>query len=181
MFGCSRPLILGAWLIGSGTLAVAPCSAQVSQPDSSAAAKPDSAAVLRPDSTPLAPDSVRKTQGAETPAPSPPADSTLAAACSSFTDASPAIAAGLLVVVFAPATKPKERAAVAKAVGGTLVSPVGSGGVGAYYLRVPSRSDHESHAIADQVIRLPGVLQVGTKTCPPASARSGNPPTPGRS
>jgi uncharacterized protein YbjT (DUF2867 family) len=76
------------------------------------------------------------------------------------------------VVGFDPTTRSPERAAVAHAVKGKLLGP--APGEGAYYLRVPDAgSESRLRAIADQVIRLPGVLQVGTKTCPRVIERSG--------
>lgn len=207
MFGISRPLVIGACLIGSGALAVAaPCTAQsshsdsvgtartdsasaaepstagrsrpdsagVTRPDSAAASKPDSAARPKPDSVPP-PDSLKQAPGAAATAPGPPADSTLTAACSGTPDASPAIAPGLLLVVFDPATKPAERSAIAHTVHGKLVGP--AKGEGAYYLRVPgAESDDQLRAIADEVIRLPGVQQVGTKTCHQATQQPGTAP-----
>jgi hypothetical protein len=74
----------------------------------------------------------------------------------------------LLVIVFAPEAGAADRAAVAKAVGGTLLGSVTSGEPGAYYLRVPSGGDeYRLRVAADRLIQFDMVRQVGSRTCPP--------------
>jgi hypothetical protein len=71
------------------------------------------------------------------------------------------------VIVFAPEATAAERAAVAKAVDGSLLGSVTSE-PGAYYLRVPSGGDeYRLRVAADSLIQLDMVRQVGSRACPP--------------
>jgi hypothetical protein len=95
------------------------------------------------------------------PAPPPaPVDSALAAACE-VTGGDPP---DLLTVRFRASATESERAAVAKAVGGTLVARSEHLEPGAWFLHVPNSAIDPS--IADRVIRLSPVLQVGATRCP---------------
>jgi hypothetical protein len=147
-----------------------PDSGAASKPDSGAASKPDSGAGLPPDTVAASPNSLKKIQGEEATVPAPPADPALTAACNS----SPAASADLLLVVFFPDVRAAERAAVARRVNGKLLGRAGD--EGSYYLQVPGDGSDRLRAVADQVIRLPGVQEVGTRTCPPISQGSGTPP-----
>jgi hypothetical protein len=72
------------------------------------------------------------------------------------------------VIVFAPEATAAERAAVAKTVEGSLLGSVPSGAPGAYYLRVPSGGDeYQLRIVADKLIQLDIVRQVGSRACPP--------------
>lgn len=95
------------------------------------------------------------------PAPPPaPVDSALAAAC----EASGGDPPDLLTVTFRASATESERAAVAKAVGGALVARSEHLEPGAWFLHVPNSAIDPS--IADRVIRLSPVLQVGATRCP---------------
>jgi hypothetical protein len=172
-------LLLGLGMLGAPR---APCAAQ--QPADSAARPPtDTARSTVADSAPSVADTTRRTPGdtAAAPAPQPPgqtsvmpADTTLAAACQGVR--SGGVAANLLVVVFRPEARQKELAAVAKAVGGTLLGTVPGDG-SAYYLRVPAEGDdHQLAAAADQVIRYQPVQQVGPTVCPTVAVAPPAPP-----
>lgn len=101
--------------------------------------------------------------------PADPTDTTLARACAGAPAGSEA--PGLLAVIFVAGTSERERAAAAKAVGGTLAgnSPYGEDyvrlGVGAGPLTV----------VADQLIRQNPVKEVSPAPCPapPAMPSSG--------
>jgi hypothetical protein len=91
------------------------------------------------------------------------------------------VAPDLLVILFAPEAEAAERTAAAKGVGGKLLGPVNSREPGAYYLRVPSRGDEfRLRAVSDQLILLPQVQQVGSRTCPPPAPRVPLPPPAGQ-
>jgi hypothetical protein len=89
-----------------------------------------------------------------------PADTTLARACAGATAGS--MAPGLLTVVFRPGTPDKERAAAARAVGGTLGGPTE---YGEEYVRVPSDAGPLA-VVADRLIRQDPVTRVSPAPCP---------------
>jgi hypothetical protein len=89
-----------------------------------------------------------------------PVDSALAEACQISAGAPP----DLVAVQFRATTTAAEREAVAKQVGGTVVGPGGYQAPGAWYLHVPNSGIDPS--VADRLIRLPPVLQVGATRCP---------------
>jgi hypothetical protein len=136
-------------------------------PDTTAAARPDS---LRPDS--LRPDSVQRdtsagaaSSGAPAPAaaaPPPPApvDSILAAACRESGGEPP----DLLTVMFRPTATEAERRQAARDVGGVLVGQSRHQAPGAWYVQAPGSGINP--LIADRLIRLPPVLEVGATRCP---------------
>ncbi|MGH7581166.1 MAG: hypothetical protein ACREM9_13385 [Gemmatimonadales bacterium] len=118
--------------------------------------RPDS---LRPDS--LRPDSAGVAPGkALPPPPRPPVDSALGSACQETGGDAP----DLLMVTFRPTATAEERAAVAQEVGGTLVGPSEHTAPGSWYLRVPGRAGDRS--VADRLIILSPVLEVGATRCP---------------
>ena len=97
--------------------------------------------------------------------PPQPVDSVLKAACGGPDGT--LIARDLLVVVFAEESGTRERAAAARSVKGKLI---GQAEPGAYYLRVPRGGGEVGlRDAADQLIRLPQVRQVGSRSCPPRS------------
>ncbi len=99
--------------------------------------------------------------GARRPAPPPPpVDSALARACRTRGGAPP----DLLAVVFRPTATAAEREAVAREVGGTLLEPSEHQAPGAWYIRVPG-SDLD-RSLADRLIMLQPVLEVGATRCP---------------
>jgi hypothetical protein len=177
-------LVVGTLLIGSAGLAWAtPCFGQDSTSDTASHASPiDSIAPT--DTTALADtlaqasptdsvgraatsDSSRKIPAAPA-APAVPADRTLLASCAGSSAAAPALASGLLLVIFVPGTSAEARSAVAKSVQGKLVRPPGSGSLDTYYLQLPSSgAESKLRTIADRLIQFPYVQQVGTKSCPP--------------
>jgi hypothetical protein len=124
----------------------------------------------RPDS--LAPDSLRRdTSGAASappgvaptaPAAPPPApvDSVLAAACRQSGGEPP----DLLTVVFRPTATAAERQKAARDVGGTLLEPSRYQVPGAWYVQVPGSGINP--LIADRLILMPPVLEVGATRCP---------------
>jgi hypothetical protein len=167
------------WLLGLGLLIFPPAMVgQVPDSGSPAPAASDSQPASHSDSVPAADstragsDTVRpKTPGSST-APSTtaarpePVDSILSAACGPA--GSTAVARDLLVILFAPEARAADRATVAKTVDGRLLGSVTSGGLGAYYLRVPSGgNEYRLRAAADRLILLDMVRQVGSRTCPP--------------
>jgi len=87
-------------------------------------------------------------------------DSALGAACEGSGGGPP----DLLMVTFRPSTTASERAAVAREVGGTLVGTSEHAAPGAWYLRVPGTAGDRS--VADRLILLSPVLEVGTTRCP---------------
>lgn len=167
---------------------------QFPAPDSMSAAAADSQPALRDsaqayrasgvDSTGLAPDSLLP-QAKDTTKPdtgtvsSEPRDSILNAACNG--PVRPRVAQDLLVVVFTPQARARERTAAAQRVDGKLIGPVSSAKPGAYYLKVPSGGqEFRLRAAADRLIRLPQVQQVGSRACPalPRDTTRQSPPAP---
>ena len=137
-------------------------------PDTTAASRPDS---LRPDS--LRPDSVQRdtsaagssSSGAPAPAAAPPpppapVDSVLAAACRESGGEPP----DLLTVVFRPTATEAERQQAARDVGGLLLGQSRHQAPGAWYIQAPGSGMNP--LIADRLIRLPPVLEVGATRCP---------------
>ena len=92
--------------------------------------------------------------------PADPADTTLARACAGAPAGSEA--PGLLAVIFSPGTSERERAAAAKAVGGTLA---GSSPYGEDYVRLAVGAGPLT-AVADQLIRQNPVKEVSPAPCP---------------
>jgi hypothetical protein len=92
--------------------------------------------------------------------PADPADTTLARACAGEPAGSEA--PGLLAVIFNPGTSERDRAAAAKAVGGTLA---GSSPYGEDYVRLAVGAGPLT-AVADQLIRQNPVKQVSPAPCP---------------
>jgi hypothetical protein len=135
--------------------------------DSLRPAPGDSARAPRPDSAGRGPGgAARPTADTVQPAPAAAApaaigDSVLAAACAE----GGSLAANLLVVLFAPTATESDRAALAKAVGGTLAGPADAVRAGGYYLHVPNGDLDPT--VADRVIRYPTVAEVGPVGCPP--------------
>jgi hypothetical protein len=100
--------------------------------------------------------------------PAEPTDTTLARACAGAPAGSEA--PGLLGVVFNPGTSERDRAAAAKAVGGTLA---GSSPYGEDYVRLAAGAGPLT-AVADRLIRQNPVKQVSPVPCPaPAATPSG--------
>jgi len=140
----------------------------------SAGRPPDSTAVppgqtgARPDS--LVPDSLRRDTsaagstpaGASAPAAAPPpaVDSVLAAACRTSGGEAP----DLLTVVFRPTATPEERRQAVREVGGTLLEPSQHQAPGAWYVQVPGSG--RNPLVADRLILMPPVLEVGATRCP---------------
>jgi len=87
-------------------------------------------------------------------------DSVLAAACRASGGEDP----DLLTVVFRPTATPEERQQVARDVGGTLLEPSQHQAPGAWYVGVPG-SGRNPH-VADRLILMPPVLEVGATRCP---------------
>jgi hypothetical protein len=132
--------------------------------DSAGAAKPDSGATGAPGAQ--VPNAAGPGGAAASPAVPPaavyvaPTDTTLARAC----DGAPAgtEAPGLLAVLFRAGTSDRDRAAAAKAVGGTLA---GTSDYGEEYVRVPETAG-PLVAVADRLIRQEPVTQVSPAPCP---------------
>jgi hypothetical protein len=103
--------------------------------------------------------------------PAEPTDTTLTRACAGEPAGSEA--PGLLAVIFNPGTSERERAAAAKAVGGTLA---GSSPYGEDYVRLAVGAGPLT-AVADQLIRQNPVKQVSPAPCPalPAMPSAGGP------
>jgi hypothetical protein len=93
-------------------------------------------------------------------APPAPVDSALAVACEATSGEPP----DLLTVAFSPSATERERAAVAREIGGTLLEVSEHAAPGAWYLRVPGSAVDPS--IADRLILMPHVLAVGATRCP---------------
>jgi hypothetical protein len=142
-------------------------------PDTTAASLPDSlrADSLRADS--LRPDSVRRdtsaagsaSSGAPAPAASPPpppapVDSVLAAACRESGGEPP----DLVTVIFRATATEAERQQAARDVGGILLGQSQHQAPGAWYIQAPGSGINP--LIADRLIRLPPVLEVGATRCP---------------
>jgi hypothetical protein len=87
-------------------------------------------------------------------------DSALGAACEGIAGGRP----DLLLVTFRPSATEDERSAVAQEVGGTLIGVSQHAAPGSWYLRVPGSG--VDPGIADRLILLPPVLEVGTTRCP---------------
>jgi hypothetical protein len=104
--------------------------------------------------------------------PAEPTDTTLARACAGEPAGSEA--PGLLAVIFNPGTSERDRAAAAKAVGGTLA---GSSPYGEEYVRLAVGAGPLT-AVADQLIRQNPVKQVSPAPCPasPATPSGGGAP-----
>jgi hypothetical protein len=137
-------------------------------PDTTATSLPDS---LRADS--LRPDSVRRdtgaagsaSSGAPAPAASPPpppapVDSVLAAACRESGGEPP----DLVTVIFRATATEAERQQAARDVGGILLGQSQHQAPGAWYIQAPGSGINP--LIADRLIRLPPVLEVGATRCP---------------
>ena len=107
------------------------------------------------------PDTVRVDTAAARAAPPPtPVDSALAHACRSAAGGPP----DLLTVKFRPTATAAEREAAARQVGGTLLEQSEHQAPGAWYLRLPPEAVDRS--VADQLIMLQPVLEVGATRCP---------------
>jgi hypothetical protein len=87
-------------------------------------------------------------------------DSVLGAACEEAADGPP----DLLLVTFQPSATESDRSAVAREVGGTLLGVSQHAAPGSWYLQAPGSGLDPS--IADRLIRLPPVLEVGSTRCP---------------
>jgi hypothetical protein len=112
----------------------------------------------------------RDTANSEAAGVSTPGDSVLRRSCQDRVGTG--VARGLLVVVFAPEAGAEERATAAESVEGKLVGSV-PGDPGAHYLRVAGEGgEHRLRAAADQLIQLPQVRQVGSRSCPPPQPRA---------
>jgi hypothetical protein len=92
--------------------------------------------------------------------PADPTDTTLARACAGAPAGSEA--PGLLAVIFSPGTSERDRAAAAKAVGGTLA---GTSPYGEVYVRLAVGAGPLT-AVADQLIRQNPVKEVSPAPCP---------------
>jgi hypothetical protein len=141
----------------ASALTAVPCGAQ--DPGAGSAIVVDSGMVPRPDS--LRPDSAAVVPNDTLPEPRrPPVDSAIGAACRASGGSAP----DLLLVTFRPTATAEDRAAVARQVGGTLVAPSEHTAPGSWYLRVPGSAGDRS--VADRVIVLSPVLEVGATRCP---------------
>ena len=159
-----------AWVVAlAAVLTAAPCGAQsagalATDPDSAPAARPDSAATGRTAIDSAATDTSALDSAAtpRRPASPPPApvDSTLGAACVERPGGQP----DLLLVTFRPSTTASERSAVAEEIGGTLLGMSQHAAPGSWYLRVPGSAGDRS--VADRLILMSPVLEVGTTRCP---------------
>jgi hypothetical protein len=147
------------------------CLAQSTAVAPAPAAAADSAPAVPSDSAPnpaagASGDTTRTTAGDTAasparPAPAPaPVDSALGAACAESSGGPP----DLLVVRFRAGTTEAERAAVAQELGGTVVGPSEHTAPGSWFLSVPGSGGVGS--VADRLIMLPPVLEVGTTRCP---------------
>lgn len=101
----------------------------------------------------------RPQTGGSAPAPVP-VDSALGAACEESSGNPP----DLLTVKFQPTTTAREREAAAREIGGTLVGPSEHTAPGAWYIRAPGAA---GPSLADRLIVMPSVLEVGNTRCPP--------------
>jgi hypothetical protein len=104
--------------------------------------------------------------------PAQPTDTTLARACTG--EPAGGEAPGLLAVIFTPGTSERDRAAAAKAVGGTLA---GSSPYGEDYVRLAVGAGPLT-AVADQLIRQNPVKQVSPVPCPSSAATPSSEGTP---
>jgi len=87
-------------------------------------------------------------------------DSVLAAACRESGGDPP----DLLTVVFRPTATEAERRQAARDVGGILLGPSRHQAPGAWYVQAPGSGINP--LIADRLIHLPPVLEVGATRCP---------------
>lgn len=87
-------------------------------------------------------------------------DSALAVACRESGGEPP----DLLTVRFMATATAAEREAIAREMGGELLEPSEHQAPGAWYLHVPGSGINP--LIADRLIRLPHVLEVGATRCP---------------
>jgi hypothetical protein len=145
--------------------AAAPGSATASPEQG--ATRPDSLApdTLRPDT--LRPDATApgSASGAAAPDTTPPrapepVDSVLAAACRASGGEPP----DLLTVMFRPTATEAERQQAARDVGGVLLEQSRHQAPGAWYVQAPGSGINP--LVADRLIRLPPVLEVGSTRCP---------------
>jgi hypothetical protein len=123
-------------------------------------ARTDTAAVAPGDTLPRSgPDSAARPPR---PAPPPPApvDSALGAACGGTAGGRP----DLLLVTFRPTATESERSAVAQEVGGTLIGVSQHAAPGSWYMQVPGSAGDPT--VADRLILLSPVLEVGATRCP---------------
>jgi hypothetical protein len=158
------------WLVAlAAVLIAAPCRAQTAGAADSAGAVPGDSArtdTARTDSAAVAPgDSLARPRadsatppGSAAPPPAP-VDSALGAACEETAQGPPDV----WLVTFLPSATDSARSAVAKEVGGTLLG-MSQHAPGSWYLRVPGSAGDP--AIADRLILLPPVLEVGSTRCP---------------
>jgi len=174
----------------AAVLTAAPCRAQstgappIAGPDSAVALPPGSAGTgsagresagtdsagtgrVGSDSAVVAPRDSLARQGADRsrpPAspvpPAAPVDSALGAACEETAQGP----LDVLLVTFRLSATDSERSAVAQQVGGTLLGMSQHGAPGSWYLRVPGSADDP--AVADRLILLSPVLEVGSTRCP---------------
>jgi hypothetical protein len=86
-------------------------------------------------------------------------DSILGAACKETPDGSPDV----WLVTFLAATTDSERSMVAQEIGGTLLGMSQHAAPGSWYLRVPGSAGNPT--VADRLILLPPVLEVGSTRC----------------
>jgi hypothetical protein len=99
------------------------------------------------------------------PAPVPTADLLPKGVC---TDPAGGVAADVVLVTFTRRAQPADRDAALKLVHGTLVAPDPTDPASAY-VRVPSDgNEFVLRAIADRLIRVPVVKEVGPVNCPSA-------------
>jgi hypothetical protein len=130
---------------------------------------------LAPDTLPpdtLRPDTLRpdasapgSASGAAAPDTTPPrapepVDSVLAATCRASGGEPP----DLLTVVFRPTATEAERQQAARDVGGVLLEQSRHQAPGAWYVQAPGSGINP--LVADRLIRLPPVLEVGATRCP---------------
>jgi hypothetical protein len=189
--GVHQPQNMFAWLVALTALLIGvPCQAQsAGVPDSAVAAPADSARTdsvrtdsarmdsartdgarndsARTDSAAVAPRDSLARPGADstTPTPSPaalpaPVDSVLGAACEETAEGVPDV----LLVTFRPSTTDSERSAVAQQFGGAVLGMSQHAAPGSWYVQLPGSADDP--AIADRLILLPPVLEVGSTRCP---------------
>ena len=173
-----------AWLVALVAVVTAvPCGAQstgtapVAGRDTGVAVPPDTARTdttrtdttrtdtTRTDTAAVAPGDTLARQGPDSaarPAPPPPApvDSALGAACQGTAGDRP----DLLLVKFQPFSTDSERLAVAQEVGGTIIEMSQHAAPGSWYLLVPGSAGDP--AVADRLIVLAPVLEVGATRCP---------------
>jgi hypothetical protein len=149
---------ISGWLILLGALgAGSPAWAQ----DSAATViGRDSSRIARADSA--LPDTARApaADGARPAPPPPPVDKALGKACTASGGGAP----DLLIVTFRRDVTPEERSAVAEEVGGTLRGPSEHAAPGSWYIEIPGSAGDPS--VADKLILLDPVVEVGTTRCP---------------